>query len=281
MERLQKLLAAAGVASRRKAERLILEGRVTVDGRRVTRLGEKADPSRSKIMVDGRLLEAEPKTYILLNKPKGPITSVSDPQHRPVVTDLVQEVKVSLRPVGRLDAATEGLLLLTNDGQLAYRLTHPRWGVEKVYQAEVSRRPNAAALRRLRGGIALAEGKTPPARARMIPRRSGHALVEITIHTGWRRQVRRMLEAVGCPVMSLRRVQLGPIKLGNLPRGKWRRLNPAEVRTLWKAVAEPRKAQSAADREPVRTNRVTRPARRQDVQTRIRRGDLPTKTRTR
>jgi pseudouridine synthase len=281
MERLQKLLAAGGIASRRKAERLILEGRVTVDGRRVTRLGEKADPLRSRILVDGTPLHLEPKTYVILNKPKGPITSLSDPLRRPVVMDLLKEVKANLRPAGRLDAATEGLLLLTNDGQLAYRLTHPRWGVEKVYHVEVQRRPNAAALRRLREGVSLEEGFTAPARVRMLIRKSGCPLVEMSLHTGWKRQVRRMLEAVGSPVASLRRVQFGPIRLGNLPPGKWRRLNPAEVEALWRAVSTPQKKVQPSLREPARTGRVTRPDRKQEVQTRARRGVPSTKARTR
>jgi len=282
MERLQKLLAAAGVASRRKAERLILEGRVRVDGRVAARLGEKADPEKNEILVDGRPLRIEPKTYLLLNKPKGPITSLSDPFGRPVVMDLVSEVKASLRPVGRLDADSEGLLLLTNDGELAYRLTHPRWGVEKVYHAEVQGKPSGAALRRLREGIQLEEGITAPARVRPLPRKSGRPLLEVVIHTGWRRQVRRMLEAVGHQVVSLRRVQFGPLRLGNLPKGKWRRLNPAEIQALKRAVAEePKKPAQPAFAALERTARVTRPALRQDAQTRIRRGEPFTRARTR
>ncbi len=279
MERLQKLLAAAGVASRRQAERLMLEGRVSVDGRVVTRLGEKADPDRNVIAVDGRPLRAQPKVYVLLHKPRGPVTSLRDPLGRPVVMDLVKEVKESLRPVGRLDADSEGLLLLTNDGALAYRLTHPRWEVEKVYQAEVKGRPNRATLLKLRRGVELEEGVTAPARVRLLPRKSGPVMVEITIHTGWRRQVRRMLEAVGHPAAKLRRVALGPLTLGNLPLGKWRRLTPVEVEALRRA-AFPEEDQTTG-LEPGRSTRVTRPDRKQEVQTRKRRGVLPTRARTR
>lgn len=277
MERLQKLLAAAAVASRRKAEELLRQGRVTVDGR-VAALGESADPEKNTILLDGRPLQFESKVYILLNKPRGPVTSLSDPQGRPVVMDLVRDVKEHPRPVGRLDADTEGLLLLTNDGELAYRLSHPRWGVEKVYLAEVKQKPNAAALRRLREGVQLEEGVTPPAQLRSLPRNRGPVVLEIVIHTGWRRQVRRMLEAVGCPVMSLRRVRFGPLQLGNLPRGKWRRLSPAEVQALKRAVAQP-PAQPAPP--TARTRRTTLPARKHDAHTRIRRGVPSTKARTR
>jgi len=281
MERLQKLLAAAGIASRRKAELLILQGRVAMDGRTVTRLGEKADPLQSEITLDGRPLRFQHKVYILLNKPTGTITSLADPFRRPLVMDLVREVKENLRPVGRLDADTEGLLLLTNDGELAYRLTHPRWGVEKVYHAQVKGKPGAAALRRLRQGVELAEGITAPARVKILRAQTGTALVEMSIHTGWRRQVRRMLEAVGHPATSLRRVQFGPLRLGNLPRGKWRRLNPVEVEALRRAVGKPPLKNQPVGGEPERALRLTRPAFRQEAQTRIRRGVFPARARTR
>jgi pseudouridine synthase len=224
---------------------LILDGRVSVDGRIIRRLGEKADPARNEIRVDGERLKLQHKVYVLLNKPRGPITSVTDPLRRQVVLDLVKDVKESLRPVGRLDADSEGLLLLTNDGELAYRLTHPRWGVEKVYHAALDKRPNSAALRKLREGVELEEGITAPAKAGMLVRAGGRPTLEIIIHTGWRRQVRRMLAAVGCKVVALQRVRFGPLQLGNLPKGKWRRLNPAEVNELWKAVEMQVKRQPA------------------------------------
>jgi len=251
-----------------------------VDGKVITRLGTKADPNRQQITLDGRPLEFQRKTYIMLNKPAGPITSLSDPEGRPVVMTLLQEVKESLRPVGRLDAATEGLLLFTNDGALAYRLTHPRWGVEKIYQAEVQGRPNAATLRKLRAGIPLEEGVTAPALVRLLPRKTGRAIVELVIHTGWRQQVRRMLAAVDHPVVRLRRVQLGPLALGHLPPAKWRRLSPAEVAALWRAVEQPAKPLQTLAGGVVRTGRVTLPALKQDAHTRIRRGVRPTRTRT-
>jgi len=236
MLRLQKLLADAGIASRRKAEQIILDGRVTVDGRKVTQLGEKADPEKNKILIDGKPLPMQEKVYILLNKPGDTITSTIDPHARDTVMSLVSDIKEKLKPVGRLDVDTEGLLLLTNDGELAHRLSHPRWGVEKVYHAEVQGRPNSAVLKQLREGIALEEGVTAPAKVKSLPQLRGRAILEITIHTGWNRQVRRMLQAVEHPVVSLKRVAYGPLQLGNLPRGKWRRLNPVEVNKLKKAV---------------------------------------------
>jgi 23S rRNA pseudouridine2605 synthase len=281
MLRLQKLLADAGIASRRKAEDIILAGRVKVDGRVVTRLGEKADPAQQTILVDGQPLKLQSKVYIILNKPVGPITSVADPFGRQVVMDLVREIPESVKPVGRLDADTEGLLLLTNDGPLAYRLTHARFGAEKVYHAEVQHSLSKSQLRQLREGIELEEGVTAPARAQMVPRTHGHPIVEIVIHTGWKRQIRRMLEALGQPVLRLKRVAFGPLQLGNLPVGKWRRLNPAEVKLLWRLVEHPVPRPQAAPRELDFTARTTRPAFKQDAQTRIRRGVPPTRARTR
>jgi 23S rRNA pseudouridine2605 synthase len=251
-----------------------------VDGKVVTRPGTKADPNLQQIALDGRPLKFQRKTYLMLNKPAGPITSLSDPEGRPVVMALLQEVKEALRPVGRLDAATEGLLLFTNDGALAYRLTHPKWGVEKVYQAEVQGRPNAATLRRLRKGIPLEEGVTTAARVRLLPRKTGRAIVELVIHTGWRQQVRRMLAAVEHPVVRLRRVQLGPLALGHLPPAKWRRLNPGEVAALWRAVETPAERPQTLAGGAVRTGRTTLPALKQEAHTRIRRGVRPTRTRT-
>lgn len=302
MLRLQKLLADAGIASRRKAEELILQGRVSVDGVVVTRLGEKADPA-SDIRVDGIRIQPQSKAYIILNKPMGPITAMSDPQGRPVVTDLVKDVKQTVRPVGRLDADTEGLLILTNDGELAYRLTHARYGVEKVYHAEIQHALKKGELRKLREGVELEEGVTAPAKAWMLPKEHGRPTVEIVIYTGWKRQVRRMLEAIGHPVLSLKRVAVGPLRLGVLPIGKWRRLNPAETAALRAAVAFPkidlrarpavgrasaergrpaREAKRQADAPvPPRTGRTTLPARKQDAQTRMRRGVPPSRARTR
>jgi 23S rRNA pseudouridine2605 synthase len=318
MLRLQKLLADAGIASRRKAEELIVQGRVTVDGVVITRLGEKADPSND-IRVDGEQIKPQPKAYILLNKPTGVLTTAWDPQDRPKVMDLLGDVKEAVRPVGRLDVDTEGLLLLTNDGELAYRLTHARYGVPKVYHAEIQHPLKKVELRKLREGIELDEGVTAPAHAGMLERTVGRPVVEIVIFTGWYRQVRRMLEAIGHPVIRLKRVAIGPIGLGTLPLGKWRRLNPAETATLRAAVAfaqpvpaarpaattQPtgsrkpaasqspsktsrspqekrpaRKPQTAAP-APRRTGRVTLPARKQDAQTRMRRGTPLSRARTR
>ncbi len=232
MVRLQKVIAEAGLCSRRKAEALILEGRVRVNGEVVDRLGVRVDPQRDRIEVDGKPLAIEPKAYIALHKPKGVITSVRDPRGRRTVVDLLPEMGLRLYPVGRLDYDTSGLLLLTNDGELAFRLTHPSFGVEKVYIAELKGCITDEAVRRLERGVPLEDGLTSPARVKVLRRSPGASRIEIAIHEGRNRQVRRMAEAVGFPVVELIRVRFGPVTLDGLKSGEHRRLSPGEVAAL-------------------------------------------------
>ncbi|MDP9276605.1 MAG: rRNA pseudouridine synthase [Actinomycetota bacterium] len=225
--RLAKFLARAGVASRRAAEQVIAEGRVSVDGEPVTDLardvGEGAD-----VRVDGRAVSAEPTETWALNKPSGVVSTAREPGRRRAVTDLVDS-PARLYPVGRLDADSTGLILLTNDGELANRLTHPRYEVQKTYRVELRRPPADRDLEQLRRGVELDDGPTAPARARRTAERE----IEISIHEGRNRQVRRMAEAVGNEVVRLERVRLGPLELGELRRGEARRLSDDEVRRLW------------------------------------------------
>src|SRR3954447_10304177 len=225
--RLGKFLAHAGVASRRAAEEGVRDGRVTVDGEVVTAPAGDVDDS-SAVEVDGRPVEAEPREVHALNKPAGVVSTARDTHGRPTVVELV-ESEHRLYPVGRLDADTTGLILLTNDGELAERLTHPRYEVEKVYRARVDPpRVAESSLRALREGIQLEDGRTAPARVRA----TGSGELEIAIHEGRKRQVRRMCEAVGHRVAALERIALGPLRLGDLEPGASRRLSPAEVERL-------------------------------------------------
>ena len=235
MERLQKILSQAGIASRRASERLMLEGRVTVNGMTVRELGTKADPSRDDIRVDGRRLKMpERHRYILLNKPRGYMTTRSDPQKRPTVVDLLSGVREYVYPVGRLDYDSEGLLLLTNDGDLAARLTHPSHGVARVYEAAVLGVPDAHDLRRLARGLVIDGRRTAPAEVRLLPagRPTETTTLEITLREGRNRQVRKMCEAIGHPVDHLRRIAIGPLRDGRLRVGRWRDLTEDEVRKL-------------------------------------------------
>jgi 23S rRNA pseudouridine2605 synthase len=231
-ERLQKLIAGAGLASRREAERWIETGRVTVNGRAAI-LGESADPEHDRILVDGRPLpQGGRRFYLLLNKPVGYVTTRRDPEGRPVVTDLVRDIPARLYPVGRLDLTTEGLLLLTNDGELAQRLAHPRHEVEKTYLVRVRGRLGPESRRQLEQGVALADGLTAPARVDCIRETEGHTWFELTIHEGRNRQVRRMCEAVGHPVSRLKRIRVAFLELGELAPGRYRPLTSGEVARL-------------------------------------------------
>jgi pseudouridine synthase len=254
--RLQKILSQAGVASRRAAERLIEEGRVSINGITVREMGTKADPTVDEVRVDGRRVKAaERMRYILLNKPAGYVTTRSDPQRRPTVIDLLRGVREYVYPVGRLDYDTEGLLLLTNDGDLAAKLTHPRHAVERTYEARVAGIPEGKALVQLRNGIPLDGRRTLPADVQLLtrgrvgpasasagtrlrrdkkPRHDSHrdAVLRLTIREGRNRQVRRMLEAVGHPVRALKRIRIGPLEDRRLALGSWRDLTPAEIQTL-------------------------------------------------
>jgi 23S rRNA pseudouridine2605 synthase len=236
-ERLQKVLAAAGVASRRAAEELIEAGRVTVNGRVVKVQGMRVDPKVARIEVDGDRIAVDPAyEYVMLNKPEGIVSTVRDPQGRPTVRSLVDS-EHRLYPVGRLDIDTTGLVLLTNHGELAHRLTHPRYRVERVYVALVHGNPTAETLRRLEKGIELVDGMARARRARPLARASDRTRLEITMTEGRKHEVRRLLEAVGYPVEQLARTAFGPLKLGRLRVGHSRALRPDEVGLLLKATA--------------------------------------------
>ncbi len=240
-EKLQKVLAARGVASRRAVEELIASGRVTVNGE-VAALGARVDREHDVIEVDGALVSVRPGlVHYLLNKPAGVVSTAHDPHGRPTVVQLVPD-EPRVFPVGRLDAETEGLLLLTNDGELTHRLTHPSFGVEKEYLAHVDGTLSAGDLRRLRDGVDLEDGRTAPARASQPQ----PGLVRLTIHEGRNRQVRRMLAAVGHPVVRLVRVRFGPLADRRLALGAWRELTGEERRALEQASA--RNASEPADR---------------------------------
>lgn len=237
--RLQKILSAAGVASRRASEQLILEGRVSVNGETVRELGTKADPSKDVIKVDGRRvkLNIAPR-YIALYKPKGYVTTRRDPEGRRTVIDLIGDAEY-VYPVGRLDYDSEGLLLLTSDGDLAAKLMHPRHEVDKVYEVIVAGVPDARAIEKLRHGVYIEGGRTSPASVHVDNTVKGAkptTKLTISIHEGRNRQIRRMCSAVGLPVRDLRRVRMGPIGLGRLKPGQWRELTPDEVRRLKTSV---------------------------------------------
>ena len=236
-ERLQKFLSRAGVASRRAAEEMMLAGRVSVNGEVVTGLGTKIVAGADEIRVDGRVVQPPQElVYLMLNKPAGVMTTLDDPQGRPTVAGFVPEGAPRLFPVGRLDYATTGLLLLTNDGELAHALMHPRHHVSKLYRVEVDGVPNQADLRQLRDGVELDDGLTAPAEVRLLEKRPRRAVVEITLREGRKRQVRRMFSAVGHPVRSLMRIAYGPLPLGTLAEGSVRELGGEEVRALREAT---------------------------------------------
>jgi pseudouridine synthase len=233
--RLQKVLSQAGVASRRAAEKLIADGRVTVNGKTILTMGVKVDTQKDEIRVDGRRIKAAaPLRYILLYKPAGFVTTRSDPQRRRTVMDLLHGVREYVYPVGRLDYDTEGLLLLTNDGNLAARLTHPRHGVARTYEARVAGMPDRDAIERLRKGIPLDGHRTLPADVVLLNegRRDADGVLRLTIREGRNRQVRRMCEAVGHPVQALRRTRFGSLSDRRLKPGQWRELSDEEVASL-------------------------------------------------
>ncbi|HEX9874903.1 MAG TPA: pseudouridine synthase, partial [Deferrimonas sp.] len=233
-ERLQKLIAAAGLASRREAEGWIEAGRVRVNGT-VAVLGERADPAEDRVEVDGRPLGGqEEKFYILLNKPTGYVTTLRDPKGRPVVADLVKGIPARLFPVGRLDLNTEGVLILTNDGDLAQHLAHPRHQIDKTYLVRVRGALSAASQQKLARGILLDDGPTAPARVEDVRVVGSHTWFKITIHEGRNRQVRRMCETLGHSVSRLKRIRLAFLDLGDLASGHFRHLTPQEVAQLKK-----------------------------------------------
>ncbi|MDA8163758.1 MAG: pseudouridine synthase [Desulfobacteraceae bacterium] len=234
MERLQKILARAGIASRRRAEDLIRQGRVKVDGRVVTEMGVQVDPGRQMVELDGKPVTArERPVYILLHKPRGYVSTVHDPQGRPVVTSLLKGVRERVFPVGRLDLDSEGALLLTNDGELANRVLHPRFEIKKTYLARVTGQPDSEQLRRLAAGIVIEGRRTWPASVRLLEGDQESSLIEVIIHEGRKRQVRKMFAAIGHPVLQLKRIAYGGLGLGSLPPGRYRFLQRGELALIW------------------------------------------------
>ena len=232
VERIQKILADRGLASRRKAEDLIREGRVTVNGR-TARIGEKADPSIDHIKIDGRKIAlSSEKIYLMLNKPRGIVTTADDPEGRTTVLDLVKIQKPRLFPVGRLDFDAEGLLLLTNDGEMAHRLMHPSFEVPRTYHVKLQGKPSQEEIGKLRKGVMLADGRSAPCRIATLKETEGNLWVEMILHEGRNRQVKRMWEKLGYFVLKLKRVGFGGLALGRMKPGEYRFLREREVRKL-------------------------------------------------
>lgn len=236
VERLQKVMAHAGIASRRACEDLIRENRVQVNGKPAF-LGQKVDPKKDKIKVDGKPLVAEePKRYLLLNKPEGFITTNNDQFSRKSVLDLLPDVKERIYPVGRLDYDSEGLVFLTNDGNLAYRVMHPKFELPKTYIVKVDGQITMDAVYRLRTGVNLDDGRTAPARVEPLKPEGGNSVLRITIREGRNRQLRRMCQSVGYEVLRLTRIAIGPLSIAGLKTGHYRELRPQELRNLFEAV---------------------------------------------
>lgn len=236
--RLQKILADAGIASRRKAEEIIKEGRVTVNGVVITEMGFKASPFEDHIKVDGKLIKLTPSlpVYFMLNKPKKVMCTVEDPEGRETVIDLVKKgIKERVWPVGRLDYHSEGLVILTNDGDLTLKLTHPRYKVAKVYEVKVKDLPSEEKLNKLRKGVYLEDGKTQPCEIEFIKNTKENSWFKVVLREGKKQQIRRMFAKIGHPVMKLKRIEYGPLKLGKLPVGEFRPLTEREIILLKKA----------------------------------------------
>lgn len=232
-ERLQKYLASAGVASRRASETMIQEGRVAVNGKVIRELGTKIVPGKDQVTVDGKPVQPEEKlVYLLMNKPAGYITTAKDTHNRPTVLDLVADVPYRVFPVGRLDYETEGLLLLTNDGEFAYRMTHPKFKMMKTYVAVVQGVLTPERLDMLQNGVQLEDGKTGPAKVRILRKENHKTVVEISIHEGKNRQVRRMFKAVKNPVLELKRISVGTLTLKGVNPGEYRYLNDDELKKV-------------------------------------------------
>ncbi len=291
--RLQKILATAGFGSRRGCEAFITEGRVSVDGAVVVELGAKADIDSQSVELDGRkvagpgklsksLRDSEDRVYYALNKPKGALCTNDDPAGRPIAVNMIQE-KRRIFCVGRLDLDTEGLILLTNDGDLTNRLTHPRYGVPKTYLARVEGEMGPAQMRKLQTGMHLAEGRTQGAKVRVRRREGRHIVLEITISEGMNRQVRRMLARVELKCRSLKRIAIGPIKLGEMDAGEYRRLTADELARLHAAISEAEAASKAPRTErPARDDEEEeRPARKEKPQRGVHTFDRADKKRVR
>lgn len=247
--RLQKVIADAGVASRRKAEELMRQGRVFVNGRVVRQLGTRVDPERDHIKVDGQHLKPVPHVYLMLNKPKGYVSSLSDPEGRPTIAELLPGVRLRMFPVGRLDFDADGLLLMTNHGELAQALLHPRYHVPKTYLIKVKGILMDEEIRELERGVTLAEGRAAPAGVQKVRKATENSWLEVTVHEGRKHQVKRMLEAVGHPVLKLKRVRFGPLTLGDLPPGRYRYLTDREANALRVLLAR--------RKEPLGASRLT------------------------
>ena len=259
-QRLQKLIAAAGIASRRHAEELITSGKVSVNGKSITELGVKADPDRDHIKVNGRLinplLSRQENIYVLLNKPKGYLTSMSDPEERPLVIDLIPNSLGRLHPVGRLDFNTEGLLLLTNDGELTNIITSARNKIAKLYRVKVKGMPSEKAIERLRRGVVIGEEeRMAPAEVRKLRASGVNAWFEVKLYEGRNQQIRKMFDAIGHSVVKLVRSQIGPLEIGLLRTGEWRYLTSREVAQLKRPVNTKRNQPSQNARARVRASR--------------------------
>lgn len=232
--RLQKYIASAGVTSRRKAEELILEGRVSVNGEVCRVLGTKIDPEKDEVMVDGQRVKPKKRLYVALHKPPGYICTRRDPQKRKTIFDLLPPEWGNLYPVGRLDRASEGVIFLTNDGEFCLRLTHPRYGITKTYIAHIEGRIERDVLERLCKGVYHSGEKLRATRARLMSANNTSSVVELELKEGKNREVRRLFQAVGFKVVRLIRTKIGSIKLGELPQGKWRVLTETEIKSLLK-----------------------------------------------
>jgi pseudouridine synthase len=233
--RLQKYLADAGIASRRKAEELILAGKVTVNGKVVTELGTKIDDKKDTVFFQGKKVECKQElVYIMLHKPEGYVTTVQDQFHRATVMDLVSGIQERIFPVGRLDYDTSGLLLLTNDGDVTYRMTHPKHHIEKVYEAKLFGTPDPTDLAKFRRGVIIDGKRTQPAKIEILEKGEKYSVVRIAIVEGRNRQVRKMCEAIRHPVAQLKRIATGELELGDLPKGKYRHLTKSEINYLKK-----------------------------------------------
>ena len=232
--RLQKFIAQCGIASRRKAEELISKGRIAVDGVKVTEMGIRVIPGKNRITFDGKPVEArEQLVYYLLNKPKGYVTTLSDPQGRPIVTSLIKNNEARLFPVGRLDLDTEGALILTNDGEFAQKIQHPSHGIDKTYQALVKGCPQKNKIALLERGILLEAKMTYPAVVSVVSKAGKNCLMQITIHEGRKRQVKKMFDFIGHPVLHLKRTAYGKLSLGRIALGDFRQLNPSELNKIF------------------------------------------------
>ena len=277
-ERIQKVLAAAGYGARRTCELLVLDGRVKVNGRTVRTLPVIVDPAKDKITVGGRIIHPEKVVYYLLNKPRGVYCTHKDPADRRLAVDLLVGVREHVFPIGRLDADSMGLLIMTNDGVLTQKLTHPKYGIPKTYRVQVDGHPTTATLQKLRGGVWLSEGKTAPAIISVIHKQRDKVILEITLREGRNREIRRMLLKAGCKVRRLNRIKMGKLSIRKLSVGAFRRLTAAEVKYLQSLANrassvervpserhKPRRAKrapAAPGKETPATSRRSRPAKR-------------------